>query len=177
MRIDSNHRNPHPARWLVDNISLLPRQGRALDVAMGNGRNAVFLAKHGLNVEGIDISEKAVTSARHLAESTGVSIQALVADLEDRFDLTPAKYDVIICFNYLFRPLIPQIREAIRPGGFIVYETYIVDQAKWGEPKNPEHLLEHNELLNMFRDLRVLRYREGIIEERKALAGLIAQKA
>ena len=176
MRVESNHRNPHPASWLVDNISLLPRQGRALDVAMGSGRNAVFLAQHGLDVEGIDISEKAVTSARHLAESAGVSIRALVADLEDRFELIPDKYDVIICFNYLFRPLMPQIREATRHGGFVVYETYIIDQAKWGEPKNQEHLLEHNELLNMFRDFRVLRYREGIIEERKALAGLVAQR-
>jgi len=83
---------------------------------------------------------------------------------------------VIICFNYLQRSLIPQIKDGLRNGGMVVYETFIVDQAKFGKPKNPYHLLKHNELLDMFRDFRCLRYREGIIEGRKAIASIIAQK-
>jgi hypothetical protein len=58
----------------------------------------------------------------------------------------------------------------------IVYETFIADQARFGKPKNPEYLLEHNELLNMFRDFRCLRYREGVVRGPKAIAGIIAQK-
>jgi SAM-dependent methyltransferase len=100
-----------------------------------------------------------------------------VADLEDGFVLPAGGYDIIICFNYLHRPLIAQIREALKPGGLVIYETYIVDQARWGKPRNPAHLLQHNELLEMFRGFRVLRYREGIIEESKAMASLVAQKA
>jgi len=59
----------------------------------------------------------------------------------------------------------------------VVYETFIVDQAQFGKPENPDYLLRHNELLNMFRDFRCLRYREGILEGRKAVASIIAEKA
>ena len=58
----------------------------------------------------------------------------------------------------------------------MVYETFIIDQAQFGKPRNPDHLLMHNELLNMFRDFRCLRYREGIIESGKAIASIIAEK-
>jgi tellurite methyltransferase len=177
MRVLSNHQNPNPSQWLLDNINLLPARGKALDVAMGNGRNAIYLAKSGLEVEGIDISEEAVAAALKLAKDSGVNIAALVADLEDGYRLPEAIYDVVICFNYLHRPLMAQIKGALKPGGFIVYETYIVDQAQFGKPRNPDHLLRHNELLEMFRGFRVLRYREGIIEESKAMASLVAQKA
>jgi len=68
------------------------------------------------------------------------------------------------------------MKEALRTGGMIVYETYIVDQAWFGRPRSPDHLLEQNELLQMFREFRCLRYREGIIESRKALAGIVAEK-
>ena len=61
----------------------------------------------------------------------------------------------------------------------IVYETFLIDQARWGKPKNPDYLLKHNELINLFRDFRCLRYREGIIEgkdDRRAIASIIAEK-
>jgi len=58
----------------------------------------------------------------------------------------------------------------------VVYATFIVDQAQFGKPKNPDYLLKHNELLNIFHDFRCLYYREGIVEERKALASIIAKK-
>ncbi len=176
MRVLSNHHNQHPSQWLVDNIHLLPKRGGVLDVAMGNGRNSIFLARLGFDVEGIDISEAAITSALRQAEESGVAIKAQIADLEHGYRWAEKSYDVIICFNYLHRPLIGQIRDAIKLGGFVIYETYIVDQAQWGPPRNPAHLLQHNELLDMFRDFRVLRYREGIIEESKAMASLVAQK-
>ena len=58
----------------------------------------------------------------------------------------------------------------------IVYETFIVDQARFGKPRNPDHLLKHNELLHMFRDFRCHRYHEGVIADKKAVAGIIAEK-
>ena len=58
----------------------------------------------------------------------------------------------------------------------MVYETFIVDQARFGKPKNPDHLFKHNELLDLFHDFRCLRYRKGIFESRKAIASIIAQK-
>ncbi len=167
-----------PATFLVDNLGLLPK-GRALDIAMGNGRNAIYLAQMGFDVEGVDLSPEAVKSALISAEKAGVNIRARTADLEAEYQINKDGYDVIICFNYLQRPLIPQIKDGLRKGGMVVYETFIVDQARWGKPKSPDYLLKHNELLNLFRNFRCLRYREGIIEngqDRRAVASILAEK-
>jgi len=164
-----------PARLLVDNMQLLPT-GRALDVAMGTGRNAVYLAKKGFDVEGVDISPQAVRGALDQAREAGVNLKARVADLEIDYHIEKSAYDVIICFNYLQRSLITQIKDGLRVGGIVVYETFTVDQAQFGKPKNPDYLLKYNELLALFRDFRCLYYREGIVEERKPLASIIAKK-
>lgn len=159
----------------MDNIGLLPK-GRVLDIAMGDGRNSIYLASNGFKADGIDISAEALKQALKRAADLNVHINTITADLEKDSCIMEEKYDVIICFNYLQRSLIPDIKNGLRTGGIIVYETYIVDQAQFGRPSNPDHLLKHNELLNMFRDFRCLRYHEGIIENRKAAAGIIAEK-
>jgi len=164
-----------PAQLLVENVELLPK-GRVLDVAMGSGQNAIYLAKMGFDVEGVDISHEEVNTALNWARRAGISIRVQVADLEGDYYVEKGVYDVIICFNYLQRSLIPEIKGGLRKGGMVVYETFIVDQAQFGKPKNPDYLLKHNELLNMFRDFRCLYYREGIVEDRKATAGIIAEK-
>jgi 2-polyprenyl-3-methyl-5-hydroxy-6-metoxy-1,4-benzoquinol methylase len=163
------------ASFLAENIELLPR-GRALDLAMGNGRNTVYLAQMGFTVEGIDISAERIGNALTLADKMGVEIDARVVDLEDGYRIEENKYDVIICINYLHRPLIAQIKAGLKRGGVAVYETYLIDQRQWGKPSNQQHLLQHNELLDMFCDLRCLRYREGIIKPKYAIAGIIAEK-
>jgi len=166
----------YPAQFLVDNIELLPR-GRVLDVAMGMGQNAVYLTMTGFQVEGIDISSESVQKALELARKARVTIDARVADLEGDYRIKKSAYDVIICFHYLQRSLIPQIKDGLRKGGVLVYETFIVDQAVlFGKPRNPDYLLKHNELLNMFRDFRCLRYREGVIDKQKAVASIVAEK-
>jgi len=161
-----------PTPFLVENIELLPK-GRTLDVA--TGRNAIYSARMGFDVEGIDISPEAVSTALEWAREAGVTIKAQVADLEGGYFIEKDAYEVIICFNYLQRSLIPQIRDGLQKGGMVVYETFIVDQAQFGKPKNPDYLLRHNELLDMFRDFRCLRYREGVFGP-KAIASIIAQK-
>lgn len=168
-------RNNQPAQFLVDNVDLLPR-GRVLDLAMGSGRNAVYLAGKGFDVEGVDRSPDAVEEAMSSARSAGVSLDARVMDLEKASSIKTGYYDVIICFNYLQRSLIPSIIEGLKPGGMVVYETFIIDQRRFGRPNSPEFLLEHNELLEVFRSLRCLRYREGIIDNNRAVAGIVAQK-
>ncbi|MBE0481583.1 MAG: methyltransferase domain-containing protein [Dehalococcoidia bacterium] len=164
-----------PSDFLVENVHLLPR-GRVLDIAMGSGRNAVYLAGLGFEVEGVDISPDAVSDALEAAERAAVKIRARVADLEKGHCIEPGAYDVIICFNYLQRSLMPQIREGLRYGGMVVYETFIVDQSRYGKPRNPDHLLKHNELLDIFRDFRCLHYREGICPGPKAVAGIVAER-
>jgi tellurite methyltransferase len=163
-----------PAQFLVENIGLLPG-GRALDIAMGNGRNSIYLAENGYRVEGIDQSAEAVAIALERARQAGVSISGRVSDLEQDFTIKSDEFDVIICFYYLQRSLISRIKDALRPDGTLVCETFIIDQRQFGRPQNPDYLLKHNELLEMFRQFRCLRYREGIIGNR-AIASIIAQK-
>ena len=141
-----------PSDFLVENIALLPKGAKVLDVAMGVGRNAIYLARAGYDVYGVDISQEAVALAIESAEKVGVSINAQVGDLEQDYRLPENTYDVVVCFNYLHRPLISQIRSVIKPGGFIVYETFIVDQAQFGRPSNPDHLLNQIDTCNQFGD-------------------------
>jgi tellurite methyltransferase len=174
---EHKHNEEHlPAGFLMDNLEILPR-GKALDVAMGSGRNAVYLAQNGFEVEGVDISETSVQNALRLAGENRVTLKTQTADLESGYQINTDYYDLIICFNYLQRSLIPRIKTALKSGGMIVYETFIIDQIQFGRPSNPDFLLYYNELLDMFRDFRCLRYREGIIENRRAIASLIAQKS
>lgn len=165
-----------PSEFLVRNMALLPEGAKVLDVAMGAGRNAVYLARAGHDVDGVDISQEAIASALKLAGKAAVVINAQLADLEQGYQIEKDTYDIVVCFNYLHRPLIPQIKAAIKGEGFIVYETFIVDQAQFGKPSNPDHLLKHNELLEVFGDFRCLRYHEGIYSGPKAVAGIVAQK-
>lgn len=167
-----------PISFLKENIDILAK-GKALVLAMGEGRNAVFLARNGFDVDACDISEIAVKKGILLANENNVTINAFVADLE-KYEIAPNKYDLITCFYYTQRDLIPQIRNGLKKGGTAMFETYTIDQLKYGPdapgPKNPEYLLKHNELLDLFRDYHVLYYREGEIASNKYVASLIAQK-
>jgi SAM-dependent methyltransferase len=172
----NTHDNSAPSPFLLENIDLLPR-GRALDIAMGNGRNTIYLAENGFDAEGVDISAESVKSALERAKSAGVKIKAHIADMEaGNYLIDENTYDVIICFNYLHRPLIPLIKSGLKRRGMIVYQTYTIDQVQFGKPSNPDFLLRHNELLEMFSDFRCLSYYEGIIDNKKAVAAIIAQK-
>jgi len=143
---------------------------------MGRGENAIYLARMGFEVEGVDVSAEAVHNALEAAQRAGVTLKAEITDLERKYVIKEDTYDVIICFRYLQRSLIPQIKDGLRNGGMIVYETFTVDQIQFGKPKNPDYLLKPNELLDMFRDFRCLFYQEGIVDNRKAVARIIAEK-
>jgi len=155
----------------------LPR-GRALDVACGKGRNALYLAELGFEVVAMDISSVALAAGRSRAEARQLTIDWRQTDLEE-VRLDEAGFDLIVNFNYLQRSLMAQIKRALKLGGYVIYETYLIDQKEIGHPKNPAYLLGHNELLESFGDLRVLYYREGKFSnggEASYRAGILAQK-
>jgi SAM-dependent methyltransferase len=152
--------------------------GRALDLACGKGRNALFLAERGFDVLGIDVSDVALGEARTRAREKSLAIAWQQADLE-QIRLPQNSFDLVINFNYLQRSLMPQLKAAIKNAGYVICETYLVDQQTIGHPKNPDYLLAHNELLEQFRDFRVLYYREGKFLDGGGLsfrAGILAQK-
>ena len=160
-------------------IRLLPR-GKALDVAAGEGRNTVFLAQHGFDVEAVDISKEGLSKARKLARVKSVKIKTFPADL-DHYPIAKERYDLITDFYFLDRRLIPRIKKGLKRGGRVVFETYLTEHSNICRegPRNPRYLLKPNELLTLFGGFRILFYREGIFREggkKKAIASLIAEK-
>ncbi len=170
-------KKPNP--FLKRYIRLLPK-GRALDIATGEGRNAVFLAQQGFEVDAVDISEKGLKKARKLARETGVTVNAFLADL-DHYPIERDRYDLIANLYFLKRRLIPGIRKGLKKGGKVIFETYLLEHRALaaGGPKQAKYFLKPNELLGFFKKFRILFYREGIFKEggrRKAVASLIAEK-
>jgi SAM-dependent methyltransferase len=170
-------KEPNP--FLKRHIHLLPK-GRALDVATGEGRNAVFLAQNGFDVDAVDISQKGLKKARKLAREKGVKINTFLVDL-DQYPIAKERYDLIANFYFLKRSLIPRIRKGLKKGGRVVFETYLLEHRTLGVggPKQAKYFLKPNEPLRLFRNFRILSYREGIFREggrRKAVASLIAEK-
>jgi len=147
-------------REMVESDAWPVLRGKALDIACGNGRNAIYLAQRGFAVSALDISSVALAEGRQRAQQQDLSIDWRQCDLEAGA-LVSGDFDLIICFNYLQRSLFGPMRQALKPGGHVIFETYLMDQAAIGHPKNPEYLLQHNELLDCFRGFRILFYREG----------------
>jgi 2-polyprenyl-3-methyl-5-hydroxy-6-metoxy-1,4-benzoquinol methylase len=164
-----------PSAFLKDHIGKLP-QGRALDIAMGEGRNAVFIAKKGFEVDGVDLSEVALKKARMLARDNKVTINTIEADL-NTYKIPSETYDVILNIDYLQRSLIPQIKKGLKHGGMVVYENYTVKQLEntGGKALQRNFLLDEGELPTLFKDFKIIVYRETN-DGKDARASLIAQK-
>lgn len=161
-----------PIKFLVDNVHLLPK-GKALDLAMGEGRNGVFLAIQGYDVTGLDISEKGLQKAHQLAEANNVKITTRVVDLENH-TLEKNAYDLVICTYYMQRDLFRQMKEALKPGGMVLVETYNFDYLKYAS-FSKKYLLETNELLETFKDFKIIRY-QAYDDGKEAYSSIIAQK-
>lgn len=166
-----------PASFLAAQLNLLPR-GRALDIATGSGRNAIFLSRNGYQVDAVDSSTVAVERVRSLASREALPIAVTCADLT-AYSIAENFYDLILNFYFLERKLFEPIKMGLRQGGVLLFETYTLEQARYGRPRNPEFLLKPNELLRSFSDLHIIYYHERIEQsdhETRALASLVAQK-
>lgn len=156
-----------PTSFLVDMMPRL-KKGKVLDVGMGEGRNAVFLAQKGCEVRGIDLSERAVMNAQKLAQDTGVSIDAKVADL-DLFLMGLFEYDSII-MTYFKPPLTRYYSEmvrALKQGGTLLVESHTVEEARdHKEAMHPhaDYFFQPNELIRHLQGLRILFYNESLVD-------------
>ena len=165
------------AAWLIENADLWPRGGAVLDVACGRGRHSVVMAQAGFEVHAIDRNAEAIAQLRKVAEQCGLTISTQQIDLETSPppDLGSRRYDAVLGFNYLHRPLMPSIREAVKPGGRVFYETFTRRQAERGHPRNPAFLLEAGELERLMAPFTILRSREGDINGR-FIASIVAER-
>jgi SAM-dependent methyltransferase len=165
-----------PSSWLIENADLLPRGGRILDVACGRGRHALWLAGEGFDVRAIDRNPGAIEFVRDTAAKLGLTLEAEVLDLEtDPPPAIPAEFDAIVVFNYLHRPLMPVLRDGVKPGGRIFYETFTTRQAEHGHPTNPAFLLRDGELAQLMAPFAILRSRDGEFDGR-FIASVVAER-
>lgn len=168
----------HPTQLLEEWLPRLPR-GRALDLACGAGRNALHLAVAGYQVDAMDISAVALQRGAGRAGAMGVTVNWINVDLDDT-DLTADRYDVVVVARYINRGLTDALMRSLRDGGHMVYEQHLLTTQEVEGPRSHGFRLQPNELLEMFRALRVLYYREGLMtdpdERTMALAQLVACK-
>ncbi|HEV2351889.1 MAG TPA: methyltransferase domain-containing protein [Terriglobia bacterium] len=163
-----------PSKILVEFADCLPVAGRAIDLACGGGRNCVFLAQHGMHSVGVDRSRVALEQGRELARTKSAVVDWIQADLEN-FCLPSLAFDVVVCTYYRDPKLYPQIRNALKPSGLLLYQTFSHEQLRFGSgPGNPHHLLEPAELFTAFEDWKIIFYRERWIAH--GIATLIARK-
>ena len=177
--------SPEPAALLVEYADLFVTSlppgpaSPVLDLACGDGRNGIFLALKGLSVICCDRSQESIEAALALAAKNGTTITPWLVDLElpAQKPLPPDTYGGILVFRYLYRPLIPSIRRALRGSGILVYETFTVEQRRYGKPQNPDFLLRPGELHDWFGDWQVIHYFEGIMESPpRAIAQIVCRK-
>jgi tellurite methyltransferase len=155
------HKLAEPSASLVleQNQYLLPSQGEALDLACGQGGNALLLAEKGLTVSAWDNSSIAIEQLTSRAQARSLSIDAQVRDVAQN----PPKQDsldVIVISYFLDRALCPLLVKALRPSGLLFYQTYCQQKVQLQGPRNPEFLLKNNELLSLFSPMNVRVYRE-----------------
>lgn len=164
-----------PAPFVKANINLLP-VGRALDLAMAEGRNAVFLARRGFKVDGVDISEVALRKARRLARENNVMITTINEDLK-RYQIKPNSYDAILDIQFLWRPLLAQIKRGLKKGGVVIIENYTEEQLSNpnGKSISKEFCLKKGELREAFKDFIIIFDRETN-DGKDAVARFIAKK-
>jgi SAM-dependent methyltransferase len=166
-----------PARWVTEHANLLPPCGDALDVACGRGRHALWLATRGYRVRAVDRDAALVHALAEKAAGRGLALRADVLDLEsDSVTFGTDAFDVIIVVHYLHRPLFPVLARALRPGGTLVYETFLRQQASRGKPTTPAFLLEPGELRDLVAPLEIVVEREGEYDGR-FVASVVARRS
>ncbi|MGO9607468.1 MAG: class I SAM-dependent methyltransferase [Candidatus Binataceae bacterium] len=162
---DARHRGRpaggDPEPFVIEILPLLPRSGLALDVASGRGRHSLTLARAGLSVVAVDYSREAAAALAAAVHGEGALVWPLVADL-DTFPIGDETLDLIVNVNYLDRSLFPKFARALKPDGMLLADTFLVDQAASGHPRDPRFLLGHYELRGLIGGLEIIRYREGL---------------
>lgn len=164
---DSHHDVAEPSAWVVRWAHCIPAGGRVLDVASGSGRHARYLAGRGHPVEAVD-RDPALLG--RLAGVAGVT--ARVADLEaGQWPYVGETFAGVVVTNYLHRPLVPVLLDALGFGGVLIYETFASGNERYGRPSNPAYLLQPGELLEAARNrLRVIAYEDVVVSEPRQAA-------
>ncbi|WP_051329831.1 class I SAM-dependent methyltransferase [Niveispirillum irakense] len=155
-----------PSAWIARFAPLVPPGARLLDLACGGGRHLRFFHGRGCHVTGVDLD------LRGVADLVGQErVNLLQADLENGnpWPAALADFDAVIVTNYLYRPLLPDLLAALKPGGILLYETFAMGNQRFGRPSSPAFLLRAGELLELARGrLHVVAFEQGEVSSPKA---------
>lgn len=151
--------------------------GRGLDIACGAGRDMIYLAQNGWQMTGIDHHEDALRRVNGLAQVNQVSVDTLQLDLEtgeNPFTIfEPESFDLICVARYLHRPLFPYIKDLLAPNGIILYQTFLEGCER---PRNPNYILKHNELAQVFSDFEMVCDEVEYLEDGRPVSSFLACK-
>lgn len=163
-----SHATPEPNALLVRaSAALVP--GRALDIACGAGRHALFLAARGWQVTAVDASRVGIEITRERARALNVEVDARVADLESgEFEIKRGAYDLITVFYYLQRNLWPQLRAGVSSRGTLIAAIHLAGEDAENETGNPDFLLQPGELRREFGDWEITHYHETQLNDEDA---------
>lgn len=149
-----------PSPWLVENAHLLATQGRALDIAGGTGRNAMWLAARGWDVTITDVSDVAIDIASAHATTCDLAVNTVVTDLADG-SLPAGPWDAIMLFHYLDRALFPTFQGLLRTGGIVIGSLATVTNLERNERPPLPYLLNEGELPGLIGGLELVGYDES----------------
>ncbi len=157
---EDSYRKNNPVTLLENWLPELP-MGRALDLACGAGRNALFLAQAGFQVDAIDISVEGLKQARQKAETRGLEINWIEQDLDQFYPFDTA-YDLIIVMWYVNLALIIRLCDCLAPGGYLLSEEHLITDAEVIGPTNSDYRVAAGELCEAVSGLEVLLFEESI---------------
>ena len=148
-----------PSLWVRRFAPLIRPGGRVLDLAAGGGRHSLLLRHMGFRVVAVD------RDIAGLALAADSGCEVIARDLEDGAPWSlGGDYAGTVVTNYLHRPLFPALREALAPGGVVIYETFAQGNERFGKPSNPDFLLRPGELLAAFAGLTIVAFEQGIVD-------------
>lgn len=134
--------------------------GEGLDIGCGAGRDTIYLVMHGWRMTGIDRNPDALRRVQQLASRQHVTVTTLELDLETGQDpfgrFADAQFALITVARYLHRPLFPWLKRLLKPGGILIYQTFMQGAEQFGSPRNPNFLLKPGELAQVFAGMDIL---------------------
>jgi SAM-dependent methyltransferase len=161
-----------PRQLLEAYAHMLPSNGLALDAACGVGVNALFLARRGLHVVALDISEVGLRLAKVQAQALGLPLSAAVYDLAHPW-LPEEHFDVITNFHFLERATLPVFNRSLKPGGILLFETFVKTETS---PDKPGYYLEPGELPAAYVGFEIIyQGRSRLLDDRDELVRLTEQ--
>ena len=176
-RDDAYAQGVRPSELLETWIGRIP-PGRALDVACGAGRNALYLATRGFSVDAVDISREGLNRARDSTRNPGLQVNWLEHDLDDPLPLDNL-YQLILVIRYVNLPLLRRLTASLAPGGYLICEQHLVTDTEVTGPVSPSFRVKSGDLRAAAAGLRIHHLEETLVEEpdgrTAALARLVAQ--